>query len=810
MQENTKDAANAPSEELESQQSISPSPTAAVGANSLTKPVEPTRADAVPSLATTELELPRSRSRFVELLLTNPNHFGTLQTSPFPIVEKIHANPFYEEIACLGYKPETDELEAVVNLKRANGYLGGACGIGSREFVRFYVERGGVWHDLGTASFASYDLPGTHPVSYGLQVRLTEPRFRCSHEQLLRVRAILSWNADPTPNTPNYIPVWGNVVESTVLIAPYKPAKIKLSDYLMDVVKVDASLLKAADSSVDLQHDLPVAPSIPLKYAELKARYAGTDVPPHRYGYAFAQHAIQQPIVHANPLAATGITGSALLSQIDSVDLSKIFAGLEQGNTTYEGMTCVGYNPATGIMGAVIEIKRGNGYGGGLCSAGSKEYVRFYGFWAGAWHDLGVTDVTVYDLAHTNARHPVMYAALRPVSLPSESCHALTAIPVRAILSWNTPPPANTPSHIPHWGNVRNTHVQPVLGKQGDNHINLITVGGVAIADINQTTGLAYASTPLSAPSAGLDRPFSGYVELCGVFTNAQDFFDHNTGLVNAPHPFLYQVFYRPEAGGGRQQLTDDFTPYVVPSDQTPLLAPGSYTQSAATNPLVTLPMPGGTAPTKNYYTYMEGGGNGVDRHLLASLYVGGLTEGNYIVEVFGYVWNGSNYVQAAGAPVQSKIRVYNRYAYTGFLATPGGTVPITLQSPEVGITSAFECGNVAVGTPLDGTFSVQDHYFGVLSVSMTQITVGGVLQPVNAVTVSGHNNGVSSIVYDPSPSNTNGVSGTWELPTAGLTPCGYTVVLGAWDRAIVNSAPANSGYYSQVAVGFCLNAVKP
>src|ERR1041384_13305 len=49
-----------------------------------------------------------------------------------------------------------------------------------------------------------------------------------------------------------------------------------------------------------------------------------------------------------------------------------------QGNTTYEQIGCVGFQPQFHRLEAVVFIKQSSGYGGGVCSNGSQEYVRFY------------------------------------------------------------------------------------------------------------------------------------------------------------------------------------------------------------------------------------------------------------------------------------------------------------------------------------------------------------------------------------------------------------------------------------------------
>src|SRR2546429_570492 len=69
-------------------------------------------------------------------------------------------------------------------------------------------------------------------------------------------------------------------------------------------------------------------------------------------------------------------------------------------NTAYEELKCVGFCPESDFLEAIIYIKRETGYDGGLCTHGSKEYVRFYlSYDTGVtWHDQGVTDITVWDV----------------------------------------------------------------------------------------------------------------------------------------------------------------------------------------------------------------------------------------------------------------------------------------------------------------------------------------------------------------------------------------------------------------------------
>ena len=67
-------------------------------------------------------------------------------------------------------------------------------------------------------------------------------------------------------------------------------------------------------------------------------------------------------------------------------------------NTTYEEVTCVGYNPDKGLLEATIEIKQATGYSGDLCVGGSTEYVRFFVDDGSGWQDAGLAGVKVHDI----------------------------------------------------------------------------------------------------------------------------------------------------------------------------------------------------------------------------------------------------------------------------------------------------------------------------------------------------------------------------------------------------------------------------
>lgn len=142
-------------------------------------------------------------------------------------------------------------------------------------------------------------------------------------------------------------------------------------------------------------------------------------------------------------------------------------------DTGYEELTCVAYDPSRQLLEATFQVKLPYGFEGGLCTNGSWEYVRFWLDYGSGWVDAGLTAVNVHDLpAGTDCAganvFPVSYTATLAIDPESTFCLAPPELPkVRAILSWNTEPPAAPSAAVPvpaDWtpvfGNVLETHVQ--------------------------------------------------------------------------------------------------------------------------------------------------------------------------------------------------------------------------------------------------------------------------------------------------------------------------------------------------------------
>ncbi|NOX75975.1 MAG: hypothetical protein GXP17_05045 [Gammaproteobacteria bacterium] len=129
-------------------------------------------------------------------------------------------------------------------------------------------------------------------------------------------------------------------------------------------------------------------------------------------------------------------------------------------DTTFEELTCVGHNPETNILIAIVEIREDSGYLGDSCTDGSREYVRFYlDYGNNTWVDHGVVSFEAHDLGF---KKNLCYAVSIKLAPEKQSCcNSKPVLPrVRAILSWNIEPPADMPNYPPIWGNHLDRAIQ--------------------------------------------------------------------------------------------------------------------------------------------------------------------------------------------------------------------------------------------------------------------------------------------------------------------------------------------------------------
>ena len=457
-----------------------------------------------------------ARAQFKSLLLANPNYFGTLgDLGPKPELV-INGDTAYEEIGCIGYEPELKRLEAVVYVKQEFGYGGGVCSPGTPEYVRFYLsfDGGTTWVDQGMGSFTAYDIPGSKPLEYDVTVHIDPSSAWCFFEVLPLARAILAWNDPPPPNTPNHIPVWGEVQEAQIQVAPRH--FFLVGDLLKELdVELSPDLAQVVSASKSVDTNKPKALTVP----ELHALYKDTDVPGHRFLHTTLEAQIASPA----PAAVLKSPLSSLFADLD-IDLAAVIGAFfkTDGDTSFEELNCVGLNPVESALIGTLTVKKSAGFNGGLCTAGSKEYVAFWIDYGSGFTYAGTTSVDVHDIIGIGP-NGIEYAVFLPVDLTTHQkpCDAgpVTAR-VRAILSWQTPPPWWNPNFIPHWGNREETTIHIKPGPTVQAQVPFLSRLGDVPEQFISTSGKATGST-IQTGFVASDSPFGGDITIAGHIANA-------------------------------------------------------------------------------------------------------------------------------------------------------------------------------------------------------------------------------------------------------------------------------------------------
>ncbi|MBW7991958.1 MAG: hypothetical protein FVQ84_18345 [Planctomycetes bacterium] len=233
------------------------------------------------------------RLDFNKHITANPNYFGSIVKSkkssdvmeavaklPEKTIEsllpKLAINPNllipvnvsllktkYEQLTCVGLYPEDDLLEAVIEVKLPNGFSGDLCTLGSTEYVAFYIDWGGGFQYIATATVGVHDIPGINErrhLFYAVKTNIPDKKLKqklCNYENIVKVKAILSWNQNPTPYGPYFKPTWGNVLTKYIQIRPRNGASAKCEIDIVNEVHVD---------NIDNGLAVKIASTYPYKY----------------------------------------------------------------------------------------------------------------------------------------------------------------------------------------------------------------------------------------------------------------------------------------------------------------------------------------------------------------------------------------------------------------------------------------------------------------------------------------------------------------------------------------------------------------
>jgi len=692
------------------------------------------------------------RSQFHGLLAANPNYFGTLPELGFPAQLDKKGDTAYEALSCVSFSPERDRLEATVEIRRPFGYSGNLCSPGSHEHVRFYIsyDEGGSWTDVGVSSISVHDIPaGTScdgttwpPLSYVCGVDLAPRRNWCGFPVLPLVRAILSWEIVPDPDSPDQAPIWGDVHECHVQIKPRRFIFKDLAAVIGEeaVLKLPPYLLQEVPSPIP-----DPGPLTPLQLPELaklysaktKAKAKATElVPQHRFALPHLAAAEQ-----AGAQTVTSFVAPAQVAQALKIDLSDILKQLENtaGNTTYEELECLGLDNNTDQIVGSFRVKRPSGFSGGPCTAGSTEYVAY---WADFGDDctysyLGTVEVKTHDYD----RLPdggLCYAAPLPVDLGAfrRECSTPVIGRVRAVLSWGTPPSTTDPDAVPHWGNRLDVHVQLRPGHPYDGTARFTIVGGVAAASVDLASGMTLPGAAIAENGYPLpdDCPFAGVVTFHGPLD-----------------PALAGQLYRIRvqnltAGGPVTDLTDPF--FVVN-----WLGIGSWVT----------PGGGGWSPWPSWM------GNTTGK-------LGHFTPGG------DDLWEIQLEVLGLGVVDVRRVQMDNTLNSSIVIGDPANAADLNLD--------LMGACRIPRG-PVTGTFVARDKHFYSWSIGVA----GGPGGPIPATPLTV---GIGSGTQTPLAGE------PFTIDLSALAPCGYVVRLGVTDRAVVSSAWFGRTVY--VERGVCLD----
>lgn len=704
------------------------------------------------------------RTKFKTLLLANPNYFGNLKDSQFKAELSIQLNTFYEEIGCVGYQPQANRLEAVIFVKQPSGYGGNVCSPGTQEYVRFYAsfDNGVTWRDLGQRNFTAFDIPGTSEtkrLEYAVTLPVQLPRNFCFFRNQARVRAILSWNMPLPPDTPDFHPVWGDIHNTNIQIEPFKIFK------LAEAVKALNLETAKLSEAIDLDQSVTAAHTRALSAVELKELYKGKDVEPQRFAFSEVQTLLNKASLSESVLL-TGITKMLPDLGIDFSKLVDKFFPVD-GNTNFEELECIGLSPDENLLAGIIRVKLPNGYSGGPCTAGSKEFVTF---WADTNDDgsfetcLGTTSVTVYD-SNPLPEGGLEYAVFLPVNLDQyrRPCRqGARLMKIRAIMSWQTPPPCSNPNYIPVWGNREETiiHIKPGSAINPGDKVPLLTAVGDIIVSKIDSTGLIQNASAIHTGVAYDDAPFGGHITLAGK-------------IVNGTSSSKYRIMRKPNGApdSAYVPLTNEPTGIGITVNTWDLV--NGFVQTSLTI----------HADTDGYYNYEDYASDHFVESNILSVWFSNSAEDNQRYDLRLDLKVDANPANDIHSNVVT-VLVDN--------TPPKADLKINLGT-------AVECADFNVGQTFTGRYTATDLHFQSFSFV---IRPPGPAHGVLPVPPAGSRGfllppALSSIA-DPGIA-----SGTFTMNTTGMDPCGYSLTIVVSDRTNVNSG--NGSFSSEASVGFCL-----
>lgn len=446
-------------------------------------------------------------------------------TKATPIM--LACNGKYERLTCVGLYPERNLLEAVIVIKQPVGYKGGLCYKGSKEYVAFYIDYqdGMGFVSAGApAEVRVHDLKKVKdgPVFYAVRQFFTPKKMLpCSRPQLVKVRAILSWERIPTG--PTFTPIWGSVLEEWIQIKPLKlPVIIGTHKPFDAVSEIKLPLLEVMPKQ-------PLSPAVkkyllkttvkekkvklPAKLQKARKEFK-TLISKNINYFGMLSKSKDPKIIKEAILKLPPSKFKNKLLKLKPVTLPCVYP--LQFNTDYERLQCVGLYPEEDILEAVIRITRTSGYGTDLCRYGTYEYVAFYIDWgSGVYQHAGTGRVKVHNIPREDGKwlYYAVQTRIKNVKEYLKSCKYENIVKVKAILSWNSDPTPYGPSHVAAWGNVLTKRVQIRPLKDYITKTDITLVNDIPVEHISPGgSNVGLAVNMESTYPYIFDRPFGGIV----------------------------------------------------------------------------------------------------------------------------------------------------------------------------------------------------------------------------------------------------------------------------------------------------------
>jgi hypothetical protein len=305
------------------------------------------------------------------------------------------------------------------------------------------------------------------------------------------------------------------------LIASVTPLIPPIDPEIPDIPGLPEPPLPAVEAgSAGGKPELTLAERVELYSGPTRGKFLRANVEPSRFAFNEVQALTTKAAIDIGAVDEI----SAALQKFD-LNLDDLVLQVEDttGNINFEELVDVGLDGNRDKIVATYMVKKASGFSGGLCTAGSLEYVAFWADWNDTcdWEYLDTVKVRAYDFDEL-PDGGLCYSAALPVDLDEfkRKCQDPKVARIRAVLSWNSPPSTTDPDQLPTWGNRLDAHalVPRLEGSPG----LMSVIGGLSVFYIDDTTGMATPTakftdtgTTVYSPS-GDTVPFGGLIVVRG------------------------------------------------------------------------------------------------------------------------------------------------------------------------------------------------------------------------------------------------------------------------------------------------------